>query len=137
MNGELSKLRLHAMRAIYLLTGVFLGYSTWSAMITRTKPWDPMHGVAFSFWCAYSLLMLIGVRFPVRMLPLLLLQLFYKTVWLLGVAYPLWASGLLTPGTAEMVQTFVIAVAVDLVVIPWPYVFTQFIRARYAGGAVQ
>ncbi len=80
------------MRSLYMLTGLVLGIDVWPAMINRAKLWDPLHGVAFSFWAAFSILMLFGVRFPVRMLPLMLLQLFYKLTWLIGVGYPLWSA---------------------------------------------
>lgn len=135
MIGELSKIRLHAMRFIYLGTGVVVGINAWWTLITRTTPWDPLHGVAFSFWAAYATLMLLGVRFPLRMLPLLLLQLFYKLTWLIAVAYPLWSAGVLSPGALAMVKVFAIAVLVDLVVIPWPYVFEEYIKAIWKPAA--
>jgi len=51
------------------------------------------------------------------MLPLLLLQLYYKSVWLIAVALPLWSSG----RPPELTKTFVIGVVGDLIVIPWTY----------------
>ncbi len=128
---ELSTIRLYSMRCVYLLTGVFLGSNVWPALITRTTPWDPLHGVAFSFWAAYSLLMLFGVRFPVRLLPLMLLQLFYKVIWLSAVAYPLWSAGHLNATASGLVKVFASAVVVDLIVIPWLYVFEKYIKAIF------
>lgn len=128
---ELSTLRLYAMRLIYLLTGVFLGGGVWPVLITRTKPWDPLHGIAFSFWAAYSVLMLLGVRFPVRMLPLMLLQLFYKLTWLIAVGYPLWAAGPLDPLASELMKACGLAAIFDLIVIPWPYVFERYVKGIF------
>src|SRR5262249_62346932 len=65
---------------------------SWKRILTHEGPWDPLHGVAFSFWAAYSVLMLLGLRYPLKFLPLLLLQLFYKLVWLAAVALPLWSA---------------------------------------------
>jgi hypothetical protein len=48
------------------------------------------------------------------MLPLLLLQLFYKAVWLLAVAHPMWSPVRSTGLTHSMA----IGVIVDLVGIP-------------------
>jgi len=62
MADEVSTLRLYLMRALYLLTFVGVGMDVWPALINPGKPWDPMHGVAFSFWAAYSALMGLGVR---------------------------------------------------------------------------
>jgi hypothetical protein len=63
------------------------------------------------------------------MLPVLFMQLFYKSVWLLAVALPLWSARQWTPGTANMVRVFVAAVIVDALVIPWPYVVAEYGKA--------
>jgi hypothetical protein len=128
MADEVSLFRLYLMRALYLLTFVGVGMEVWPALINHAKPWDPMHGVAFSFWAAYSALMGLGIRYPLKMLPLLLLQLFYKTVWLLAVALPLSSAGPLDPVASELTRVFVGAVVADLIVIPWPYVLAHYVR---------
>lgn len=67
--------------------------------------------MAFSFWAAYSTLMILGLRYPLKLLPLLLLQFFYKLVWLVVVAYPLWSASQLRGSSASGLATiFVIAV---------------------------
>lgn len=123
------------MRLIYLLTGVGVGYSSWSAIINAGPDWDPVQGVAYSFWAGFSALAFLGVRFPVKMLPLLLLQFFYKLIWLVGVAYPLWSAGKLNPMTSGMFKLFALVVLIDLIVIPWPYVFKHFIANVFSGKA--
>ena len=128
MTHEVSLLRLYLMRAVYLLTFVGLGIGVWPELINPGKPWDPMYGVAFSFWAAYSALMGLGVRYPLAMLPLLLLQLFYKSVWLIAVAIPLWSAGSVDPVTRELTRVFVMAAVADLIVIPWPYVVAHYVR---------
>jgi len=119
------------MKFLYLLTGIGLGISVWPEMINHGKPWDPLHGVAFSFWAALSTLMLLGVRFPTRMLPLMLLQLFYKLTWLIGVGYPLWSAGHLDRVASGLIKACVIGAVLDLVVIPWPYVFENYVRGIF------
>ena len=128
MADEVSLFRLYLMRTLYLLTFVGVGMGVWPALINHPKPWDPMHGVAFSFWAAYSALMGLGIRYPLKMLPLLLLQLFYKSVWLLAVALPLSSAGPLDPVASELTRVFVGAVIADLIVIPWPYVWANYVR---------
>jgi len=99
---------------------------------------DEVASVAFSLWAALSALSGVGLRHPLTMLPLLLLQLFYKAVWLVAVAPSLWSAGRST----EMIGTFVIASVVLLLVIPWPYVLARYVRKpgerwRGAPGAVR
>jgi hypothetical protein len=119
------------MKLVYLLSFIGLAISAWPPMISRGREWDPLHGVAFSFWAAYGALMLLGVRFPVRMLPLMLLQLFYKLVWLIGVGYPLWSAGPLSPTASGLTKLCAIGLVVDVIVIPWPYVLANYVKAIF------
>jgi hypothetical protein len=88
--------------------------------------WDPVHGVALSSWAALPALSGLGVRYPLKMAPLLLLQFFYKSVWLMAVALPLRSAGQST----DLTKTFVIGVVLDLIVIPWSYVLAHYVKER-------
>jgi hypothetical protein len=70
-----------------------------------------------------SLLCGLGIRYPLKMLPLLLIQLIYKSIWLIAVYLPLRSAGISTGLTKAMVMGLV----GDLIVIPWPYVFANFV----------
>ena len=126
MSDDVSTFRLYLLRFTYLMNFVGLGFIVWPQLINHPKPWDPLHGVAFSFWAALSVLMGLGLRYPLQMLPLLLLQLFYKLIWLTAVAFPLWQAG----RPSAMTTNFVIPVVIDLIVIPWPYVFAHYFKKR-------
>jgi hypothetical protein len=73
MSEETSTFRLYLMRLLYLLNFVLLGLEVWPVMINHPGAWDPVKGVAFSFWAALSALSVLGLRYPLKMLPLLLL----------------------------------------------------------------
>lgn len=142
---EVSTLRLYVMRSLYLLNFVGLGFAIWPEVIKqagniagtahrimgaellyRGGAWDPLQAVAISFWAALSALSGLGLQYPLRMVPLLLLQLFYKLVWLTAVALPLWSAGQSTGFT----KTFVVGAVLDLIVIPWPYVLANYMTGR-------
>jgi hypothetical protein len=125
---EVSTVRLYAMRLFYLLNFVGLGLTAWPGVLNPDKPLGLLDGVAFSFWAALSALMGLGVRYPLQMLPLVLLQLFYKVVWLLAVALPLRSAGQWDSEASGVTRTFVIAVVVDLLVIPWVYVYANYLK---------
>ena len=72
MYEETSTFRLYLMRLLYLLNFVLLGSSVWPAIFNHAGEWDPVKGVAFSFWAALSALSVLGLRYPLKMLPLLL-----------------------------------------------------------------
>jgi hypothetical protein len=118
------------MRFLYLFNGIVVGLGAWPAIISPEKPWDLMHSVAFSLYAAYSPLMLLGVWLPIRMLPLLLLQVLYKLIWLVGVAYPMWSGGHLDL-VAGMMKLFAAVVVLDVLIIPWPYVFQYYVKAVF------
>jgi hypothetical protein len=127
MSGELSKVRLYMMRFLYLFTAVAVGINAWPAILNPEAPLDVLTGVAWSFYAAFSILMLLGVWLPERMLPLLFLQLLYKLIWLFGVGLPLQSRG--QAGATGAIQTFVAAGLLDLVIIPWPYVYAKSVKA--------
>lgn len=122
------------MRFAYLFSAVVIGFGAWSELINQRrlidggKPWDLIYGIAFSLYAAYAPLMLLGVRFPVRMLPLLLLQISYKLIWLIAVGYTLWSSGRLNPEAIGTMRFFAAIVVLDLVVIPWRYVYEKYTK---------
>ena len=123
-----STFRLYLMRLLYLLNFVGLGLSVWPELINHGKPWDPMHGIAFSFWAALSVLSGLGIRYPLKMLPLLIMQLVYKSVWVIAVGLPLRSAGHLDPGAADLFSVCAKGLVVDLLVIPWPYVLAHYVR---------
>ena len=123
-----SSLRIFLLRFVYLGTFLFVGTTAWWKLFTHRGTWDHLHGVAFSFWAAYATLLLLGLRHPLKLVPLLMLQLFYKLVWLVAVAWPLYAANQLTGAPARLTMVFVAAVVVDLIVIPWPWVLDNLIQ---------
>lgn len=124
MTEDVSIFRLYLMRLAYLLNFVGLGLQVWPAIINHQGTWDPFRGVAFSFWAALSLLCGLGIRYPLKMLPMLLIQLVYKSIWLIAVYLPLRSAGQST----ELTKAMVMGAVIDLVVIPWPYVFANYVK---------
>jgi hypothetical protein len=127
--AEVTQTRLHVMRAFYLLLFLERGYRVVMQLMSG-KPLGPFDGVAYAFWGALALLCLLGLRYPLKMVPVLLIFLIYKLLWLAMVALPWWSAG--TPMDAVMGQ-FTIAMAagvvIDLLVIPWGYVVANYVRA--------
>lgn len=126
MTGEVSTLRLYLMRAVFLLNFVVLGSDVWPALLNHPEPWDPVKSAAYSFWAALSLLSLLGLRYPVKMLPLLLFQFAYKAIWLLTVALPQWSIF----QSVDLTKIMSFGLIIDLLVIPWLFVFHNYVKAR-------
>lgn len=126
MPERTSTLRLYLLRALYLLNFVLLGLDVWPAIVSEGGTWDPVRGVAFAFWGALSALSVLGLRYPLQMLPLLLIQFLYKVIWVLAIAVPQW-DGVRSLG---LTNDMLIGLLIDLVVIPWPYVFRNYLQKQ-------
>lgn len=128
----LSPLRLWAMRVPYFLTGVLFSITIWPSLIGNWGGFDPMTGVAMAFWGALSALALFGLRFPIRMLPILLLQFTYKLIWIASVGLPLQARGELDASAQELLTANLIGVVIDTIAIPWLFVIKTFAVGIFA-----
>jgi len=123
-NG-VSLLRIYLLRAIYLLIAVGQG-SIQLPLFLHHGHWTLMSGVAHCFLLALALLSLVGIRYPLQMLPLLVYELLWKTSWLVGIALPLWLSNQFDADTQQ--SFYEIAPIVVLIpIIPWHYVWANYI----------
>lgn len=127
--AEVSLTRLYVMRAFYLVILVERSIRVLPALVSPAVPLGPWDGVAYSFWGALALLAAVGLRYPLQMVPLLLVQMIYKMLWLLAVALPLWlADAPFDPMMVSFTWAMAIGVALDLIVIPWGYVLANYVR---------
>src|SRR3954470_7241584 len=81
--------RLYVLRAFYAVIAVGQG-SIQLPLFFHHPHWTLNSGVAHSFLLALALLSIVGIRYPLQMLPLMLYELLWKVIWLLGIALPLW-----------------------------------------------
>jgi hypothetical protein len=87
---------------------------------------DPIvFGVVGSVYVASGLVALLGLRAPLRFAPVLLLQLAYKTIWLIAVALPLAVRGAFPAHGLPFLVIFATYIVGDLVAIPFPRVFAR------------
>ena len=61
------------------------------------------------------------------MLPLVILEIIYKLIWLVVVAYPLWSSGQLVGSPAEETTYNFLWVVLPIIAMPWRYAFETYI----------
>jgi len=120
--------RLNVMRVGYLVMGAGLAVTKWPELFAG-GPWELREGTVLTMLVAMSVLALLGLRYPQRMLPILLFEVGWKLTWLGVVALPLWLDGNLTGATREQAAA-VLWVAIVIAVIPWRHVVDQFARAR-------
>jgi hypothetical protein len=126
IGGEVSVIRLWVMRAMYLFMAVGIGNMIWPLIIDHSSTLPRMTGVAWALLGTIGLLAVIGLRYPLRMIPLLLLELTWKVIWLAAFAAPRWLEGTVDAA----MQTSIIETGVGLIlllVIPWRYVWANYV----------
>jgi|SRR5450631_1480855 len=126
--NEVSLFRLYVLRAMYLIIVVGLGVYLWPGVLDPNKHWELMEGQATCMLAAFSLLCVVGLRYPLKVLPVLLWEVVWKTLWLALVPLPQWMAG----HVDESIKPTVFAVSLVVLVyiaIPWPYVFAHFVKA--------
>jgi hypothetical protein len=93
---------------------------------------DPViYGVAGSVWMAFGLLAILGLRSPLKFVPILLMQLCYKSVWFIGVVFPLLATGKFPLHGILVVVVMASFIIGDLIAIPFSYVFSKMDTTDY------
>ena len=83
------------------------------------------YGILGSVFLAFGLLAILGLRAPLKFVPILLFQLTYKVVWLVGVILPLLITGKFSAAHTPTVALFVLFIVGDLIAIPFRHVFVK------------
>jgi hypothetical protein len=124
-DDDVSLARLYVLRATYLLLIVGLGMF----MVPQLLRHEPLaRGVIPSLLGGVWLLAFIGLRHPLRMIPLLMFELAWKTVWLLDYGLTQWSTGHAPATFAEDFPAIMAGVILMPIVIPWAYVLRHFAR---------
>jgi hypothetical protein len=122
---EVSLARIYVLRATYLLLVIGLG-----GMIVPDVISHPVisRGVIPSLLGAIWVLAFVGLKYPVEMLPLLMFEFAWKSIWVVAYGLPQWSAGQLPPTFAE--DSFNIGLGVILMplVIPWGYVYRHYLK---------
>jgi len=122
---EVSLVRIYVLRATYLLLVIGLG-----GMIVPDVVNHPVisRGVIPSLLGAVWVLAFVGLKYPLEMLPLLMFEFAWKSIWMVAYGLPQWSAGQLSPTFAE--DSFNIGLGVILMplVIPWGYVYRHYVK---------
>ena len=118
---EPSVLRLNLLRCGYLLLILGLGSQMAPPLIEHGPTLEVMHGVVLSMFCALGFLSILGLRYPLKMLPLLFFEMTWKLIWVVLIALPLWAADRIDEAVAGTLIAVLMAVVFPFI-IPWDYV---------------
>lgn len=122
---EASLVRLYVMRAIALffaVDGVF------SKLPDILYPDPASRGIVASLLAGLWVCAFLAVRYPLRMMPIFLFEVVWKTLWLIDYGLPQWLAGTGSPRLG--VDLFEIGAFpfVIALFIPWGYVWRRYVR---------
>jgi hypothetical protein len=127
--SEVSTLRLYVLRAMYAFMAIGLGIFKLPAIFNPPANLSTMGSVVLSVLAALALLAVLGIRYPLKMLPLLFFEFLWKAVWVLAFALPQWSAGQLAPDAQEVLINNLVGIVLVPLAIPWGYVFNQYVKA--------
>ncbi len=129
-----TKIRFGWIKGMYIYTilgaGLLgLGMIVVPETIKSTLPWPVDEPIAFgilgSVYVAFGLMSVLGLRSPLKFVPVLLMQLCYKSIWFIGVVLPLVIGAHFPSYAIPTVIIFATYIIGDLIAIPFPYVFAR------------
>ena len=126
---EVSATRLNLLRAAYFVLAAGLGLFIWPTILDPSRPMASMGGVVVSMLGAMSALAVLGVFRPLQMLPVLLFEIAWKTIWLVRVALPAWLGDGMDPATLARFYEC-IPVVIFVAIIPGGHVWRTYVAGR-------
>lgn len=127
--NEVSLFRLYVLRATYLLIVVGVGTMIWPLLLAAPERAEHFRGATWCLLGTVALLAVLGLRYPLKMLPLLFFELAWKTIWLVTIGLPLRNAGHLQGAFAETWFANVMGLVIFPLAIPWGYVIQAYVRA--------
>ncbi len=132
--SEEVKIRYSLLKFMYIYTILTTGIAGFCILIAPDlyvsllgmPTQDPIIlGFIGSILVGFAISSILGLRSPLKFLPVLMLQLTYKVVWYIGVILPLVITGTLEFYGIFMIAFFAVYVVGDLIAIPFPYLFKK------------
>ena len=132
--SEDTNIRWGWIKGMYIYTIVTSGFLGLGIIfipeVIKTRlPWPVEEPTAFgvvgSLYVALGLLAILGLRSPLKFIPVLLIELIYKSVWIIGVCIPLLVNSQFPRYAMPTLVIFVTFIIGNLIAIPFHYVFAK------------
>lgn len=124
--SQVGKFRLVSLQVFYFLVGTsFLFLASFHSLYEKINI-GTLEVIIKSVLFAVSLLALMGIFQPLKMLPLLLFSVFWKCILLVVFVIPYYFDGELDAGLKNILLPIFIGLLATLAVIPWKYTINNF-----------
>lgn len=123
---EVSLARLYLIRAAALAGAIGLGIDNLPALLWP----DPVgRGMITAMLGGLCVMAIIAVRHPLKLVPILLFEFVWKSIWLLSFGLPQWLAGGGSPRLGQDLLDIGLGPLVFGLVIPWGYVWRHYVKA--------
>jgi hypothetical protein len=120
-------INIYLLRLVFLLMFFVLGRETWTHILTHQRSWEPTNAEAWCVWTAFATLAGIGIIRPLKMLPILLLEIFLQSPVAYSCGLPTLVKGHVGGFTSGRDHNGVLWVILPIVAVPWGYAFVNYI----------
>jgi|SRR5690606_21372196 hypothetical protein len=127
---QVKKIRIIVLRIFYVMVGSGFAFLSFVEPVFNQIGNAALESVLKSVLLAAALLAFIGVVQPIKVLPLLFLSVFWKSILLALFIAPSYFSGALDLGLQGFLLPFFIGYLVTIMVIPWKYVISNFFTLK-------
>lgn len=118
--------RLNLLR-LACLCYLFGGFATNLPRLFAHAPDE--RGLLASIFGGLWILALVGLRYPLKIMPVFLFEFAWKSIWAICFGLPQWWAGIGSPRLSQdLVEVGLFAVLTALV-IPWDFVWCHYVRA--------
>src|SRR5690606_14133436 len=122
---DVSPLRLYLLRAVYIFIALGLALTRWPKIVDPPADATHMKMVVLAMPGTICLLALLGIRYPIAMLPVLLFELLWKFLWVLA-----WGiDGQLAANQQDTLVFSLLGIILIPPVTPWRYVVDRYLKA--------
>jgi hypothetical protein len=132
--GNQIKIRYGWLKGMYIYTilgsvlsglGMILMPKTYVSMLNWPVQEPINFGILGSVYLAFGLISILGLKSPLKFVPILLVEITYKTIWFLGIIFPLILKGQF-PQYA-LINTIIFATFIigNAIAIPFKYLFNK------------
>jgi len=128
------KVRMNWLKGMYIYTivaagGFGLGMILMPEVMKSMLGWpgaEPIAwGIVGTIYIAFRILSIFGLCSPLKFVPILFLQLCYKSIWLIGVILPLLMTKQFPNYALSFALIFATFIIGDIIAIPFSYIFTK------------
>ena len=128
------KVRMNWLKGMYIYTivgagGFGLGIIVIPEVMKSVLGWpieEPIAlGIVGSLYIAFGVLSIFGLRSPLKFVPVLLLQLCYKSIWFICVIIPILITAKFQIYAIPFVLIFATYIIGDIIAIPFSHVFAK------------